>query len=126
MYSRPQPYRYAGDVRLPQNYSGNTFRRDEEDEDPQKEDTVEEKVEELREDLSEKASKEDENAKKDTVTASLLPKSSFKLRLGSLFGNGKKGIGTEEFLIIALILLLSDNNENDDLILLLILLFFIG
>ena len=121
MYARPQNYRYTGDVRLPQNYGGNTFRQNEEskEEQEQKEqDFTEAVAEEIKDEVREEKSKETHEV------GSLLPKPNFKL--GSLFGNNKKGIGTEEILIIALILLLADGDENNDLILFLVLLLFIG
>ncbi len=111
MYVRPQNYRYPTGVRLPENYSGNTFRETSEEQSSAKPEAAPE--------LSQaEEKKEDESAR-----ASLLSEGGFKLRLGSLF-DGKK-IGSEELLIIALILLLADSENNDDLILFLILLFFI-
>ncbi len=116
MYVRPQNYRYPSGVRLPENYSGNTFR--EPMEEPEEEAPVSEQSE------SNEAPPQREAPKEAQETASLLSPSGFRLRLNSLFGgNGK--IGTEELLIIAIILLLSDSDGNDDLILFLILLFFI-
>ena len=105
MYVRPQGYRYSGEVRLPENYSGNTFR-----EPP----------------LIESDVAEQENEHNEAEPASLPSESTpaSKLHLGSLFG-GKGGIGTEELLILALVLLLSDGESNDDLMLFLILLLFI-
>ena len=115
MYVRPQPqnYKYPREVRLPENYSGNTFREIAEEPDPTEETEQTEKAEEIEEAVPTEV--------KETI---LKPSSGFKLRLSSLFGN-KGGIGTEEILILALILLLSDSEENDDLILFLILLLFI-
>ncbi len=112
MYVRPQNYRYPEGVRLPKNYSGNTFREPlpAEEEAP---------VTEAEEKTQEAAAEVSSQSTEDTA-ALLTPKSS---PLSSLFGG--KGIGSEELLIFALILLLSDSEINDDLILFLILLFFI-
>ena len=120
MYARPQNYRYTGDVRLPQNYSGNTFRQSEEEKDEEKAEPISTEI------ISEEGKSEAQDGQKAEAreVGSLLPKPNFKL--GSLFGNNKKGVGTEELLIIALILLLADGDENNDLILFLILLLFIG
>ncbi len=122
MYVRPQSYRYPSGVRLPENYSGNTFRElpveeeapSEEAAAPEPQDTAEQVVDSSPEQKSD-----------NTQSAALLSNHGFRLRLGSLFGNSNGGIGTEELLIIALILLLSDSNSNDDLILFLVLLLFI-
>ena len=108
MYVRPQGYRYSAEVRLPENYGGNTFR-----EPPLIEPDVEEQ----------------EESREEPVEAAPLPlpdkaAPTSKLHLGSLFG-GKGGIGTEELLILALVLLLSDGENNDDLVLFLMLLLFI-
>ena len=121
MYSRPQNYRYTGDVRLPQNYGGNAFWQQNEQKSPPSHE----------EDLTPSATDESEleeaiSPRETSATDSLLPKPSFKLRLGSLLGNNKKGIGTEELLIMALILLIADGDGNDDLILFLIFLLFVG
>ena len=112
MYSRPPNYRYPSGMRLPDNYSGSTFRE-------QAKETNEPKREE---DIPAKESTQEQEEK--VQAASILPKAGFKLRLGSLFGNNR-GIGSEELLILALVLLLADTDGNDDLILFLILLFFI-
>lgn len=109
MYARPSGYRYPSQsLRVPSNYSGNTFREEEREETPVK----------AQEEALPTESEE-------TVESSLLSKRGFGLRLGSLFGKGG-GIGTEELLILALILLLADGSDGfDDLILFLLLLFFI-
>lgn len=113
MYVRPQGYRYPEGVRLPKNYSGNTFR----------EVTAEEEQDEIPIEAETAAEKTDDGAEAKAAeieTAALLTK---KDSPSSLFGF--KGIGSEELLIFALILLLSDSEIGDDLILFLILLFFI-
>ena len=116
MYVRPQNYRYPEGMRLPENYSGNTFRE------PLEQEEAQEEPLEKEETLDEQALPTQGNDTKDSPA--LLPTSGFKLRINSLFGgNGK--IGTEELLILALILLLADTENNDDLILFLVLLFFI-
>ena len=120
MYSRPQNYRYTGDVRLPQNYGGNAFRQQSEQKDPPSHEEY------LTSSATDETEHEEALSPREASAAdSLLPKPSFKLRLGSLFGN-KKGFGTEELLILALILLIADADENDDLILFLIFLLFVG
>ena len=110
MYVRPPSYRYQAPMRVPENYSGNTFREEPDVAEPETEvETVEITSEE------------------SAAKPALLSQKGFSLRLGSLFGRDR-GIGTEELLILALILLLSDTGDGegfDDLILFLILLFFI-
>ena len=106
MYVRPPSYKYPSGMRLPENYSGNTFR-----DQPQ---------EESQEEEAATATKVEDSAQ---TAALLTQKSGFGLRLGSLFGN--KGIGSEELLILALILLLADSDGSEDLVLFLVLLFFI-
>ena len=114
MYVRPQNYRYPTGVRLPENYSGNTFRQPPE--------AVSEEAEAAA--VEPETVEKKEEADESIETAALLPrKEGFGLRLSSLFGG--KGIGSEELLILALILLLADSEGNDDLILFLVLLFFI-
>lgn len=121
MYSRPQNYRYTGNVNLPQNYSGNAFLKNADNTDESAEDTphIDSNDENKDEINAEKAEPDSQE------TISLLPKNGLKLRSSSLFGN-KKGFGSEELLIIAIILLLFDSDENDDLFLFLIFLLFIG
>ena len=116
MYVRPPSYRYQAPMRVPENYSGNTFREEPEAVPP-------EPVAEPETEGETVALASEESAAKPA----LLSQTGFSLRLGSLFGRDR-GIGTEELLILALILLLSDTGESegfDDLILFLILLFFI-
>ena len=109
MYVRPQNYKYSPDIRLPENYSGNTFRE-------LPEDNPEEIQDEVTLPLIENAPQEAE-----AVPTSAPHKESFGLRLGSLF----KGIGSEELLILALILLLADSESNDEIILFLAILLFV-
>lgn len=109
MYVRPQSYRYPEGVRLPRNYSGNTFRE-----------VVEEPSAEVPEALHDKTETAVEQKDDDTKTAALLQKEDAPASL-----LGFKGIGSEELLIFALILLLSDSDLGDELVLFLILLFFI-
>ena len=117
MYVRPQNSRYSSEFRLPENYSGNTFREHggeiEEAELP--EDSPKEEATADKKDIS----------AEDSETAALLTQSEpcCAKKPFSLFG---KGTGTnEELLILALILLLSDGDGNDDLIIFLMLLLFI-
>lgn len=113
MYVRPPSYKYPSGMRLPENYSGNTF-RESVDEEPVAEAEAE----------TEAALEEKKEREESAETAALLSqKDGFGLRLSSLFGS--KGIGGEELLILALILLLADSEGCDDLILFLVLLFFI-
>lgn len=115
MYVRPQNFRYPTGVRLPENYSGNTFR--ESTEPPEEQEVRDEPT-------ADTAAEAAENSGELSETAALLTeKSNFGLRLSSIFG--KSGIGTEELLILALILLLADGDDNEDMILFLLLLFFI-
>ncbi len=116
MYVRPQGYRYPSGVRLPENYSGSTFREEAQN------DITDEPIEDEAVPAENTQHDTTDGEEKNSAPASLLS-NGFRLRLGSLFGG--KGIGTEELLIIALILLLADSDDNDDLILFLILLFFI-
>ena len=109
MYVRPQNYKYPSGMRLPENYSGNTFR----------EPIIEDEVTDTE--IAEEVKKESEDS---TVTSALLTqKEGFGLRLGSIFSD--KGIGSEDLLILALILLLADSEAGQDLVLFLALLFFI-
>ena len=118
MYVRPQSHRYPSGLRLPENYSGSTFREPRDiSEELQKEEISAEEPAEEREKIEE--SKENvEAAALLSVDAQSTPRKPF-----SLFGKG--GGASEELLILTLILLLSDNNKNDDLILFLMLLLFI-
>lgn len=120
MYVRPPNYRYPSSVRIPENYSGSTFREQDIPAAPtevnEAQSVQEDEVSEVLTDGQEEVAAEQ---------ASLLSPRPFRLRLGSILGK-KNGIGTEELLILALILLLSDNDDGfDDLILFLALLFFI-
>ncbi len=115
MYVRPQNYRYPEGVRLPKNYSGNTFR-----EPLPEEESPLDPPEESHDGQEEAVSKSADTAGSEDTAALLTQKSS---PLSSLFGG--KGIGSEELLIFALIILLSDSEMGNDLILFLILLFFI-
>ena len=115
MYVRPQNYRYPEGVRLPKNYSGNTFREPLPEEEP-----APDSPKESLAGQDEAVSKSAESTSSEDTAALLTQKSS---PLSSLFGG--KGIGSEELLIFALILLLSDSEMGNDLILFLILLFFI-
>ena len=110
MYVRPQGFRYPEGVRLPGNYSGNTFR----------EIAAEEIPNDVTADSAAVAVSESSSDDAEAESAALLTK---KEASPSLFGF--KGIGTEELLLFALILLLSDSELGDDLVLFLILLFFI-
>ena len=148
MYARQPPdTRFPRNVRVPQNYSGSAFRREEE--------IVRESVKEdnhehlniitessnentITSDNSYNATKEEDkddkndkneikNEKEESSAASKsIFSPGFKLDLGHLFQkkNGF-GIGLEELLIIGLIFLISQNDNKDDLILLLLLLLFI-
>ena len=110
MYVRPNN-RYPSGLRLPENYSGNTFRAQERESQETEPETV----------IEESA----ESSAPTTEAAALLtqdiPSAPSQKRF-SLFG---KSGSNEELLILALILLLSDGNGNDDLILFLMLLLFI-
>ena len=92
MYIRPNGYRYGG-VRLPDNYSGSTFREADEE--------SEEAVPPIIRPAEPSAPLQEQSVSTTCET---------------------KSIGSEELLLVALILLLSDRKENDELILLLALL----
>ena len=116
MYVRPPNYRYQHPMRVPENYSGNTFREQERQalqNEPEQESATE---------------KDEDNIQVSSEQAEARPSllsPPFKLGLGSLFGKNQ-GIGSEELLILSLILLLVDSGEgSDDLVLFLVLLFFI-
>ena len=116
MYVRPQNHRYPGGIRLPENYSGNTFRE------PIKAE-AEEPCDIPESNLA--ADSEEDTEKAPAEAAALLtsePTAPAHKKL-SLFGKG--GSSNEELLILALILLLSDSDKNDDIILFLMLLLFI-
>jgi hypothetical protein len=105
-------------MRVPENYSGNTFREPTEAKQEDPSDAV---------DLPTSEEKSDDKAEQNDSCAALIEPRLPRFRIGSLFGKDR-GIGTEELLILALILLLSDTDDSDgfdDLILFLVLLFFI-
>lgn len=127
MYSRPQYGRYAHEVRVPENYSGNAFR----------EEPPSPPVEEMTENMTEKTvgfdGIRDENSPKDITvcegTESMTgvvkktgPLAGFGLDIGKLF---KHGLGFEELLIIGLMLLISQGDNNDDILILLAILLFV-
>lgn len=120
MYVRPPHYRYPNGMRVPENYSGNTFRESAPEDEAEPNESV---ASELKNETSE--SELPVNAEPATETASLLHEPPrFRLGLSPLFSK-LRGIGTEELLILALILLLADSEDNEDLILFLAILFFI-
>ena len=83
MYVRPPSYRYQAPMRVPENYSGNTFREEPEAVPP-------EPVAEPESEVETVALANEESAAKPA----LLSQKGFSLRLGSLFGRDR-GIGTE-------------------------------
>ena len=125
MYARQGPQgRFPRNLHVPQNYSGNAFRRD----DPIPEEPLEQETKETvslqEEPLSSTEATSAHEATK--VTGRLFPSPGFKLDLGHFFkGKHGFGIGFEEILIIGLILLVAQGDTADDLIFLLLLLLFI-
>ncbi len=123
MYVRPQNYRYG--IRLPQNYAGNAFGREdnegieatEANEASEEKEAAESKKNEDADNAAEQASAQPADKK-----GPLLSNGGFKLRLGSLLGDK---FGNEELLLLAVILLLADSEDSEDLLLFLILLLFI-
>ena len=109
MYVKQQGYRYPGDIRPPQNYSGNTFRQLPDNEPLSS-----------GEDVSPTPTPEPpHDPEPDTVSALLRKDDCVHPE------SPAKGIGSEELLILALILLLSDSEMGDKLLIFLVLLFFI-
>ena len=113
-----RPRNYKGGFAVPENYSGNAFVDETNDE-------VEENIiEETEENKAEESITAGED-NVDSIKVAAVPQgqSRFGLNVGRLF---RGGIGFEELLIIALILLIAQNDNNDDVIVLLALLLFIS
>ncbi len=154
MYARQGPdVRFQRNVRIPQNYSGNAFRSDQEKTDlreaaPQPNDAgkIQDKYDDReaqdQHDSRDKAeggkdadfddpaasvqNASPASSAKEIPAGSLFSAPGFRLDLGRFFNRSKGlGIGFEELLIIGLILLLSQSETKDDLIFLLLLLLFI-
>lgn len=126
MYSsRPRYSRYSSQFNVPENYSGNAFRKS-----ADRDEVIEVDVDEEEKETSQSVLETEENAEsknnsvavsKNTSDTKSAP-SGFGLDIGRLF---KGGIGFEELLIIGLILLMAQGEENDDIVVLLALLLFI-
>ena len=115
MYVRPTP-KYPSGLRLPENYSGNTFREPARiAEEPEEQEPSEDAVSSAEQDAP--------SPPTDEATALLPHSPPHPEKRFSLLGKG--GFASEEFLILALILLISDKDGNDDLLLFLMLLLFI-
>ena len=127
MYARQGPQgRFPRNLHIPQNYSGNAFRKEEKI----TEDSAELPEEEAIAAVVEPAPAEDaqQAPKKDgeIPAGRLFPSPGFRLDLGRFFkGERGFGIGFEELLIIGLILLVAQGDAKDDLIFLLLLLLFV-
>ena len=129
MYARQGPQgRFPRNLHVPQNYSGNAFRKDEAVIDaPSDDEPIEELPLQEQPSISAEASPESSpSADSATAVGRLFPSPGFKLDLGRFF-KGRKGlgIGFEEILIIGLIFLVAQGDSADDLIFLLLLLLFI-
>ncbi len=131
--SRPRKMNYDGypqGFAVPENYSGNAFRENEEEvvdytteEVPSLEEEVFGEAQEItvNEEIAEPVGKIFDEKPKSK--GGLLSRSGFGFNIGKLFGGG---IGFEELLIIGLIFLIAQNDNNEDIIVLLALLLFIG
>lgn len=124
MYVRQTPEgKFPRSVQVPQNYSGNAFR------------AQEEQVPEARLDEAEIGQNEaaesppcENDFLADSVpekSASSLPSLGFRLDMGRRFRRQGGFLGTEELLILGLILLVASGEENDGVALLLLLLLFV-
>ncbi|MBQ7383482.1 MAG: hypothetical protein IJV72_01675 [Clostridia bacterium] len=134
MYSRYPNYRFSGGVRVPDNYSGNAFKPESQNQNVEAEAVKAERLEAVAEQIGAAEAvepikeKAPEGEGTESVSAFKAEKSkfrfpSFNFNVGKLFSGG---FGFEELLIIGLILLISQNGADDDIILLLALLLFIG
>ena len=142
MYSRYPNYRFAGGVRLPENYSGNAFVQAGKDNEETAEKVSAEQTEasldasETREEsvpsvadrkIRENREEADDSERMAEVMKPLqkrVRRPAFKFDIGRIFSGG---FGFEELLIIALILVISQGESEDDIIVLLLaLLLFIG
>ena len=131
MYSRYPNYRFAGGIKVPENYSGNAFDKSKESTVPLQSEEATESIENTATNDTAVASSDPESGvsytEEDSVNVAGLNDKKFKLPSFN-FGFGKlfsHGFGFEELLIIGLILLISQSDTDDDIILLLILLLFI-
>lgn len=142
MYTRPPQGRFPRGMRIPQNYSGNTFRPTAEERDDVPSDipapyyptdlpSYSPPIPEPEEIEAESTPTEDSDEpteKQDAVPVSRKGTEGFHFSLRNLFpslGKEGSGLGSEELLLLALVLLLSGSEGNDDLILLLILLLLV-
>ena len=129
MYARQGPQgRFPRNLHVPQNYSGNAFRKEEPVIDEPSYVEAEEALPIQEEpSISTEAPPESPPPADEALTAGrLFPSPGFKLDLGRFF-KGKRGlgIGFEEILIIGLIFLVAQGDSADDLIFLLLLLLFV-
>lgn len=142
MYTRPPQGRFPRGMRIPQNYSGNTFRPTAEDQEEALPDIPAPYYptdlpsysppapdpDETEEVFQKSESHDEPEDKEDALPVSRKGEEGFHFSLRNLFpGLGKEGsgFGSEELLLLALVLLLSGSEGNDDLILLLILLLLV-
>ena len=120
--SRPRVSRFTSEFEVPQNYSGNAFR--------------EESNEDFFEDIPQEAAVAEEKRDNDkTATVSgdrvcepatkkkgIFGGAGFGFDIGRIFSGG---LGYEELLIIGLILLVAQCEDSQDILLLLVLLLFV-
>ncbi|MBE6546607.1 MAG: hypothetical protein E7668_04090 [Ruminococcaceae bacterium] len=133
MYARQPPEgRPPRPLRVPRNYSGNAFSREEpilsasteEPAEPIPPETTAEAVSAETEQPSSPRSEPPTDAA--PTAAKLFSAPGFRLDFGRLFRKDRGfGIGTEELLLLGLILLISQSNTKDDLLFLLLLLLFV-
>lgn len=131
MYSRYPNYRFAGGVRVPENYSGNAFKAAEIKEDPPaaKAEYAAAHLGEVDATQESRAGEKLEQARAADASGAELPAlkgfkaPALKFNVGKLFSGN---VGFEELLIIGLILLMSQSESDDGIILLLIILLFVG
>ena len=143
MYSRYPNYRFAGGVRLPENYSGNAFVQAGKDKadtaekvsaepsavpldaiETGRESAIESAVEQEARENGEATYESERTAEVMKPLQKRVRRPAFKFDIGRIFSGG---FGFEELLIIALILVISQGESEDDVIVLLLaLLLFIG
>ena len=133
MYARQPPDgRMPRTMRLPRNYSGNAFPREEtaftaeEATTPPPPAAPTPPPSDPPSAASPSLSEATDRAEEAVPTGKTASSPGFRLDPGKLFGkNGAFGIGMEELLILGLIFLVSQSDRQDDLALLLLILLFI-
>ena len=127
MYARQGPQgRFPRNVHIPQNYSGNAFRKEEKIKEEATEALDEEEIAVAGQPEPVEEPSGSNPSAEEIPAGRLFPSPGFKLDLGRFFkGERGFGIGFEELLIIGLIFLIAQGDSKDDLIFLLLLLLFI-